>query len=176
MRGQTALPLSLKASLILARGQLRPPLHPPEQDLRPVHPTRRASPSGLPTAVSTAASTRRAFVPSIDLQTGAISSAPGPSTVGRIRSPPGPPSTMGLAPWTRAGGVPPLPPDQPSAGWMPRLRHAHAPGEQTMPGLDSDSARRRSARVHTPVCALTLYLRRCRLAEGIPEVVTIYGR
>src|SRR5690349_15435278 len=28
----------------------------------------------------------------------------------RRRSPPGPPSTMGLAPWTRAGGVPPLPP------------------------------------------------------------------
>src|SRR5450759_2013706 len=68
-----------RGSLILARGQLRPPLHPPDQGLPPVDPTKGASPSGLPTgrvalpwplpAVSTAASTRRAFVPSMDLQT-----------------------------------------------------------------------------------------------------------
>src|ERR1039457_5534584 len=83
--------------LILARGQLRPPLHPPEQDLRPVPPA------------------------------GAISSAPGPSTVGRLRSPPGPPSTRRVPPWTctravrpsTAAGLPRPCPTANRADWMP---------------------------------------------------------
>jgi len=94
-------------SLILQRGQLRPPFDPPEQERCSVHLTRRASPSGLPT--------------------GAISSAPGPSTAWRLRSPPGPPSTRRMPPWTCTRAVRPstaagLPRPCPTANrpdWMP---------------------------------------------------------
>jgi hypothetical protein len=46
VRGQTA-PRS-RGSLILARGPLRPPLHPPDQGFPPVDPARGAPPSGHP--------------------------------------------------------------------------------------------------------------------------------
>ena len=101
--------------LILARGSLRPPLHPPEQGLRPLHPTRRA------------------FVPSKDLQTGrdfsldplrpwALPRGPAPDAF-RPCTPDQPcadwmPETFrGFIP-TKGGGPLPSNPPQPCAGWM----------------------------------------------------------
>jgi hypothetical protein len=79
VRGRTAQSLTWRLAP-LGKGVLRPPLHPPTRafsrwtrrgTLRSLDPRPGgASPSGHLTAVSAAASTRRAFVPSMDLQTG----------------------------------------------------------------------------------------------------------
>src|SRR5450759_389450 len=81
-----------RGSLILARGQLRPPLHPPDQGLPPVDPTKGASPSGLPTGrVALPWTPARCFGSGFDQES--LRALHGPPDRGRLRSPPGPPST-----------------------------------------------------------------------------------
>lgn len=88
----TARKMCACSTRILARGQLRPPLHPPDQDLRPVDPTRRASPSGLPTGRGfTLRPPDRCFASGFDQES--LRALHGPPDRGRLRSSPGPPST-----------------------------------------------------------------------------------
>ena len=109
-------------SLILPRGQLRPPLHPPDQDLRPLDPTRSASPSGLPTGRRfTLRPPDRCFGSGLDQES--LRALHGPPDRGRLRSPPDPhrPAVRRLDPrqgfrahGPRAGSVPaPAPPANP---------------------------------------------------------------
>ena len=92
--------------LILARGQLRPPLHPPDQGVPPLDPTRRASPSGLPTGrCFTLRPPDRCFDSGFDQES--LRALHGPPDRGRLRSPPGPLSTRRVPPWTCTRAVRP---------------------------------------------------------------------
>jgi hypothetical protein len=93
------------------------------------------SPSGHPTAVSTAASTRRAFVPSMDLQTGEdFALPPDPHRPGVCRHGP---CTRAVRPSTAAGLSRPCPTTNRQAGWM-RPSHAIAWGYALPVFCDSD--------------------------------------
>ena len=87
---------------ILARGQLRPPLHPPDQGalLRGPHQTRFAFWT----------SDRGDFISPWTLDHGGLRGRPGPPDRGRLRSPSGHPSTRLSQPWTAPGAAAALEP------------------------------------------------------------------
>jgi hypothetical protein len=118
-------------SLILQRGSLRPPFDPPDQGLPPLDPTRRASPSGLPTGrCFTLRPPDRCFGSGFDQES--LRALHGPPDRGSLRSSPGPPSTRRVPPWTctravrpstAAGLSRPCPTTNRQADWMrPSLR------------------------------------------------------
>ena len=139
--------------LILARGQLRPPLHPPDQGVPPLDPTRRASPSGLPTGrCFTLRPPDRCFDSGFDQES--LRALHGPPDRGRLRSPPGPPSTRRVPPWTctravrpstAAGLSRPCPTTNRQADWM------RPPGGRPMSGQRGSEKRQRSVIIQSRV-------------------------
>ena len=139
--------------LILARGQLRPPLHPPDQERCSVDLTRRASPSGLPTGrCFTLRPPDRCFDSGFDQES--LRALHGPPDRGRLRSPPGPSSTRRVPPWTctramrpstAAGLSRPCPTTNREAGWM------RPPGGRPMSGQRGSEKRQRSVIIQSRV-------------------------
>src|ERR1017187_4923122 len=179
-------------SLILARGQLPPPLHPPDQERCSVDLTRRASPSGLPTGrCFTLRPPDRCFVSGFDQES--LGPLHGRPDQGRLRSPSGHPSTSrppsgpapGLSrPWTtNRRACRPGAPAQPWADWMRRSAPRRQNHYRAVYGLDgppwagahwgkvlmkgrSGSQKRRTTKRVKVNCTPEHHTALCKLAEA----------